>query len=45
MSSGVTAYEIPSSERVYADPGNKEETIYNWLKTNDICRINLNSIK
>ena len=41
----VTAYEIPNSERVYADPGNREETIYNWLKMNDICRINSNSIR
>lgn len=45
-SSTVTEYEIPRTvDKVYGDPGNKEEIIYNWFETNGICKINPNKIE
>lgn len=45
--SSVMEYEIPDSvdREVYADPGNKEEMIYDWFEANEVCKINSKSIK
>ena len=42
----AAGYEIPNPvNKVYADPGNKKETIFNWFEANRICKINPSDIK
>ena len=44
--SSSTGYEYPKSlDKIYADPGNKKETIFNWLEENKVCNFNSSDIK